>query len=247
MSFPILLAALAPILVSLSDATDLVWAAVAIASWLVFVVDLVVRRHLSPRYLHTGWGRVDLVIVLATAPWFLIPGLASTRLLGVVRLARIARIALASGALRRLASRLNRVAIFGALMVAGCGFIVTKVEGPANGFDNYGDGLWWGIVTLTTVGYGDLVPETVVGRLTGAVLMISGIGIVGVLAGSLASFFHLDAPPGEGAADQAPPPADPEGGEAAATELSQQIALLSNQLSDLQRQLDQLSDRSSRQ
>jgi voltage-gated potassium channel len=48
-----------------------------------------------------------------------------------------------------------------------------------------------GIVTLTTVGYGDIVPKTTVGRLAGVMIMVSGISVVGILAGSLASFFRL--------------------------------------------------------
>ena len=50
----------------------------------------------------------------------------------------------------------------------------------------YGDALWWAVVTTTTVGYGDLSPSTIVGRV---ILMISGIGVIGLLTSSLASHF----------------------------------------------------------
>ncbi|MUV37659.1 Potassium channel protein [Lentibacillus sp. JNUCC-1] len=56
-------------------------------------------------------------------------------------------------------------------------------------FHTYGDALWWAIVTMTTVGYGDLSPETPVGRLIASVLMIAGIGVIGLVTGTIASIF----------------------------------------------------------
>ncbi|KAA9022042.1 ion transporter [Niallia endozanthoxylica] len=56
-------------------------------------------------------------------------------------------------------------------------------------FDSYGDALWWAIVTMTTVGYGDLYPETTVGRIIASVLMLTGIGIIGLITGTVASIF----------------------------------------------------------
>lgn len=56
-------------------------------------------------------------------------------------------------------------------------------------FDSYGDALWWTVVTTTTVGYGDLYPETNVGRVIASVLMFVGIGLIGVVTGTMASFF----------------------------------------------------------
>ena len=50
-----------------------------------------------------------------------------------------------------------------------------------------GDALWWALVTITTVGYGDFFPVTTLGRLTGAFVMLSGVGIIGALASILAS------------------------------------------------------------
>lgn len=56
-------------------------------------------------------------------------------------------------------------------------------------FDSYADALWWAIVTMTTVGYGDLYPETTVGRLIASVLMLIGIGMIGLVTGTVASIF----------------------------------------------------------
>ncbi|MBE0451959.1 MAG: potassium channel family protein [Clostridia bacterium] len=55
--------------------------------------------------------------------------------------------------------------------------------------DSFGDSLWWSFVTATTVGYGDISPVTGFGRLIASVLMITGIGFIGMLTGSIATFF----------------------------------------------------------
>jgi voltage-gated potassium channel len=55
-------------------------------------------------------------------------------------------------------------------------------------FQTYGDAFWWVIVTTTTVGYGDLYPETVIGRIIASILMIIGVGILGIITGSVASY-----------------------------------------------------------
>ena len=77
-----------------------------------------------------------------------------------------------------------------------------------------GDALWWGMVTITTVGYGDFFPVTLLGRLTGVFVMFAGVGIIGSLASILASILVPDAP-----AEAAPEPAEP-GVAAAAAETS---------------------------
>lgn len=59
-------------------------------------------------------------------------------------------------------------------------------------FETFEDALWWTVVTTTTVGYGDLYPETTAGRIIGAVLMFLGIGLLAVVTGSLASYFSKE-------------------------------------------------------
>jgi len=60
---------------------------------------------------------------------------------------------------------------------------------PGATIHNFGDALWWSIVTVTTVGYGDKYPVTAGGRGVAVVLMITGIGLAGVLSATVASYF----------------------------------------------------------
>ena len=65
-----------------------------------------------------------------------------------------------------------------------------------------GDAIWWGLVTITTVGYGDFYPVTTFGRLTGIFVMFAGIGIIGALASILASLLVSPSAPAEPAPER---------------------------------------------
>src|SRR5262245_50769906 len=89
---PIVASALLPIVFSLAGTDSVLADTVMIVAWLVFIADLVVHVRLVPRYLRTGWGVFDFVVVVLTAPWFLIPGLGTARFLMLARLARLVRV-----------------------------------------------------------------------------------------------------------------------------------------------------------
>jgi voltage-gated potassium channel len=192
-NLPILLAAFVPLLVSSPD-SRWVTVVVGVGSWIVFVIDLFMQLRIDHAYLRRRSGRIDLAIVLLTFPYYLIPGVAGgSAILLLARLGRVARVFMATGGLRRLAERLGKVAIVSGSVVVLCSLAAYEAEHPANpGFATIGDALWWGIVTLTTVGYGDIVPKTQAGRLAGVVIMFTGVAVLGVLAGSLASLFNLE-------------------------------------------------------
>jgi voltage-gated potassium channel len=210
MRLPIIVSAILPLVV-VPQSSGWVGIVVGITTWLVFLVDYVVHaRHLE-RYRHSALGRFDLVVVIATAPWFLLPGGQAGRFVVLLRLARLARIAVASRGARRLFDRLGRVAAVAGGVVLFGSLVAYYAEHPTNPeFATVGDALWWGIVTLTTVGYGDIVPKTTTGRWAGVTIMVTGIAVLGLLSGSLASFFRLDDTPSspgpqtEGPADQEP-------------------------------------------
>ena len=67
--------------------------------------------------------------------------------------------------------------------------MVRAAEPESSGYASFGDAVWWGIVTFTTVGYGDLYPVTPGGRIAGIMLMLGGVALIGSLAASLGSFF----------------------------------------------------------
>jgi voltage-gated potassium channel len=188
---PILASALLPIVFSLAGTDSLLANGVMVVAWLVFIADLVVHIRLVPRFLQTRWGVFDLIVVVLTAPWFLIPGLGDARFLVLARLARLVRVVKASGQkLTQLAEQLGRVGVVVVVIVFTCAYVAYSVEKATNPlFNSFGTSVWWAVVTITTVGYGDVYPITTAGRIAGVVLMFSGLALLGVLAGTLATFF----------------------------------------------------------
>ncbi len=233
MRLPIIASALIPLII-VPESDGWIPIVVGILTWLVFLVDYVVHiRHLN-HYGRTRLGRFDLVVVVLTAPWFLLPGAQPGRFVVLLRLARLARVVVATRGSRRLLERLGRVVIVAVGVVVIASLVAYHAEHPTNSeFATVGDAIWWGIVTLTTVGYGDIVPKTPTGRWAGVVIMVTGIAVLGTLAGSLSSFFRVDDSADEADAETAVERADGDGA----------LVALTAEVRALRRQLDVLTDR----
>lgn len=201
---PVLIAALAvvPVIYIEETATSQVLLSVAVwanwAIWAAFALEYAVVMALAARgtrwpYSKKAW--LDVAIIILSFP--LLPGvLSSTRLLRMTRLARVLRLL----RLVRLAAVLSRggraagvifrkrglgyIILLTILVALGLGGAFAIVEGVG-----IVDGLWWAVVTVTTVGYGDLYPVTEVGRITAAALMLLGIGFVAFITASVAAHF----------------------------------------------------------
>lgn len=170
-----------------------------LVAWSIFVFEAVVKISAYGRraYLADRWNWIDLAIIFLSAPYYLMTGIPLMARLGsMARLARLVRIGLvAAKALRQgrsLLSRRNLPAGAGitALATVLAAVVVYYFESRAGNqaFDSFADALWWSVVTLTTVGYGDLSPATLPGRLGAVFLMFVGVAFLGTVAATLASF-----------------------------------------------------------
>jgi voltage-gated potassium channel len=164
-----------------------------------------------------------------------IPAFGFFQLSALLRLARLSRVArighLLRGQQRRelvrdVVDNRGEYATFITILAAGTvlsvsSILVLQFEGrsPDANIVTGGDALWWGIVTITTVGYGDFYPVTSLGRMVGVVVMFSGVGIIGALASILASLL-VPPPPTEETQEPAPSAA-PAGTDAILGELAE--------------------------
>lgn len=192
--WPLLVLALAmvpllvmPVLVELSSGAERAFFSADAVIWAVFAGDLSYRTYLAERrvaYLLRNW--LDVLIVV-------VPFLRPLRALRVIRALRLAILLARSGATARSILRRHGLDyVLGAvvLLVLGGAVAVTVAERETGGaVDDFPTALWWAIVTVTTVGYGDVVPDSVVGRVVGVALMLVGIGLFGALTANVAAYF----------------------------------------------------------
>lgn len=221
---------------------------VDVASWVVFLIDYIVQSRTRVHYLNSRRGLFDFSIVVLTSPWYLIPGVHGGAVVALLRVVRLARLVVVARGAQLLLARLGRAALIAALALVFFSLVALEAEKPVNPeFGNLGDALWWGYVTLTTVGYGDIVPVTVTGRFAGVGIMTLGIALLGVLAGSLASFFRITPKEEEEEEEQEDEAktreygsTDPDDAKIDLTVLHQEVHALRTQITHLSHQLDQL-------
>ncbi|MXX85100.1 MAG: two pore domain potassium channel family protein [Acidobacteria bacterium] len=162
--------------------------------WLIFVFDLAADFWRGARPARKG---LSLAIVVLSFP--LLPGvLALSRLARLARLARVLLIASAAGkalpALQGVVGRSGVRPVVGVLLLSVLvgGALVYVAEPKAVG--SIWNGVWWALVTATTVGYGDIAPVSLLGRIVGGILMLIGIGVFATFGGAVAAYFLESAP-----------------------------------------------------
>ncbi len=153
-----------------------------VVTWPVFLADYVVRLVLVEqrwRFVRRNW--LDGLAVL-------LPLLRPLRILSLVRVARVLDRGLTSSLHGRVATY---TALTAGLVVFMASLAVYDAERGRSGstVTDYDDAVWWAFTTITTVGYGDQYPVTAEGRLVAVLLMLSGIGLLGVVTASVASWF----------------------------------------------------------
>lgn len=178
---------------------------------------MAVRRPLS--YARSLLGVIDLVAIAPTWLALFFPGAQFFLTVRVLRLLRIFRILklteyITEAGVITAALRASRRKIFVFLfavvtLVVLIGAVIYVVEGPAHGFTSIPDAMYWAVVTLTTVGYGDLSPRTPLGKFLASAVMILGYAIIAVPTGIVTS--ELTAARGRGHSRQACPECGREG------------------------------------
>lgn len=180
-----------PLVVTLPAGVSDTFLAIDFTIWALFVVEYGVKLWLSPsRRAYVKHHVVDLLVVV-------VPIFRPLRALRLIRLLETGRAGLLLlETLRRAKSVLTHKKIhFVFLAVVVIAFAGAALEllferhAPGSNIHDYPNALWWAVVTITTVGYGDHFPVTEAGRGVAIVLMITGIGLVGVLTATLASYF----------------------------------------------------------
>jgi voltage-gated potassium channel len=184
------------VLIEASDAGEPWKLGATLANWLIwvgFTLELLFVAAVAPRRRAALRAHLlDVVIVVMTVPFApaLLASLRLARLFRLVRLVRVAALgARALQAERVLTSRqgFRYAALLTGFLVVVAG--VTMSTADAKEFPNAWLGLWWAITTITTVGYGDVVPHSTIGRVLASVLMIAGIGFLSLLTATIASSF----------------------------------------------------------
>jgi len=195
----IFLSVLAVILDSVGSIHERLGRQLNTAEWIftiLFTVEYLARIACAPRrwrYVFSFYGVVDLVSILPTYFMFLeedasnLAVLRALRLLRVFRVLKLAHMLSEAGELRRAiwASR-SKIAVFLTfvlIVVVIIGSAMHYIEGEAAGFTSIPESMYWAVVTMTTVGYGDIAPITPLGKTLAALIMVLGYSIIIVPTG----------------------------------------------------------------
>jgi voltage-gated potassium channel len=159
---------------------------------LEYVLRLACVRRPS-RYATSFFGVVDLIAIVPTYLSLFLPGAQSllvVRALRLVRVFRVFKLARYVGESRTLMTAMRasrpKITVFllaVVVLVINIGALMYLIEGADAGFTSIPQSVYWAIVTMTTVGYGDVAPQSVIGKVFASVVMITGYGIIAVPTG----------------------------------------------------------------
>lgn len=162
----------------------------------LFTIEYFLRIYCARRrrgYLLSFYGLVDLIAILPTYLSLIIAGSQYVLIVRSLRLLRVFRVLklyhflgeaeVLGLALRQSAAKI--IVFLGTVvtLIFIIGSVMYMIEGPENGFTSIPVAIYWAVVTLTTVGYGDIAPQTIAGKLLASVVMIMGYGIIAVPTG----------------------------------------------------------------
>ncbi len=171
----------------------------SIAEWVItilFSVEYLLRIVVSKKpwqYIKSFWGIIDLLSILPTYIAFLVSGthyLTIIRSLRLIRIFRVLNLSAFEHETKQLGKALKdsirKIEIFlyiVVVLIIIIGSMMYFIEGAENGFTSIPKSIYWAIVTLTTVGYGDISPQTEVGQFLASIIMIVGYSIIAVPTG----------------------------------------------------------------
>ncbi|MGF1694897.1 ion transporter [Vibrio lamellibrachiae] len=162
----------------------------------LFTVEYLLRLYCSPKptaYVRSFYGVIDLLAILPTYIAIFFPAasyISAIRMLRVMRIFRILKLVRylqdSNILLRSLLMAKRKILIFFStvgILVIILGSVIYVIEGPENGFTSIPQSIYWAIVTITTVGYGDIVPQTPFGQAIASLTMLLGYSILAVPTG----------------------------------------------------------------
>ncbi|RLD65275.1 MAG: ion transporter [Bacteroidetes bacterium] len=173
------------------------------AEWfftIIFTIEYILRIYTIRRpktYIFSFYGIIDLLSILPTFIGLFLAGthyLAIIRMLRLLRVFRVLKLVQFIGAsnnlllaVRESRHKIGVFFLFVSITVTIIGSIMYIVEGADSGFTSIPRGIYWAIVTLTTVGYGDIAPVTVIGQSIASLVMLLGYAIIAVPTGIITS------------------------------------------------------------
>ena len=164
----------------------------------IFTVEYILRLIMAPkkiRFIFSFYGLVDLIAII---PFYIFSGLdlVALRLFRILRLARVLKLFKYSSAIQRFRSALSMVKeeliIFGfvasiLVYLAAVGIYYFEHPVQPEAFQSIVHSLWWAMITITTVGYGDVVPITMGGRVFTFFVLVVALGVVAIPTGLISS------------------------------------------------------------